>query len=49
MKNRNMRELEKQWATKQKESAKPPKAATTKSRADRNQLAVEMAKKAAKS
>jgi hypothetical protein len=48
MKNRNMRELEKQWATKQKESAKPPKA-TTKSRADRNQLAVEMAKKAAKS
>jgi uncharacterized protein (DUF2235 family) len=48
MKNKNLRDLQKQWATKQKESAKPPKSATSKSRADRNQAAIELAKKAAK-
>ncbi len=47
MKNKNLRDLQKQWATKQKESVKAPQPSTSKSRADRNQAAIERAKKAA--
>ena len=49
MKNKNMRELEKQWAEKEKKAAKPkqPKAAPKKkSREDFSQAAVRIVREA---
>jgi hypothetical protein len=51
MKNKNVRELEKQWAEKAKKAAKPtqPKAAPKKkSRADANQAAFRVVREATK-